>query len=110
MGGGGSSPGVVGEACGSPWAPRCGVRFAAQSREGPSAGGSGVEGWHGEVEGRGSLDVACVVTSRDWNGAWDPDTREGGGVGLNVERNLPGESFFIGYTFTFRHYASKSPA
>lgn len=39
-------------------------------------------------------DVARAVASRDWNRTWDPDTREGGGVGLNVERNFPGEFLY----------------
>lgn len=83
---------------------------AAQSREGPSAEGSGVKvGTVRERTGK-VWDVARAVASRDWNRTWDPDTREGGGVGLNVERNFLGESFFIGCAFIYHHYALKSPA
>lgn len=50
-------------------------------------------------EDRESLDVARVGASRDWHRAWHPATREGASVGLRVECNLPGESFFIGGPF-----------
>lgn len=77
---------------------------------GASAEGSGVKvGTVRERTGK-VWDVARAVASRDWNRTWDPDTREGGGVGLKVERNFPGESFFIGCAFIYHHYALKSPA